>query len=248
MADFVLSFRDGLLTLVDGTTPTPVSLVVLDAEGDLSVKVAREFTEVFRRGMLDEIKRGDTVPIEWSTSFKFRGVEGVPTASSTSPDATGIGDTSIDVQVADFASFSTTGEGIIGPDNGSGADQVAERFSWTGKSGNQLTGCTRGTNGTDAKSWLAGATIRQIDLSKRTMVEFMLRRGGYSGLVGTRAGSDVFTFDLWASFNDVDGAVAQIASLNDAYVTSVELAEGDPSSVSVSGKAWAAVVQDIALP
>ena len=40
-----------------------------------------------------------------------------------------------------------------------GSDETAETVLYTGKSGNDLTGCTRGFNGTTAKGWSAGAKV-----------------------------------------------------------------------------------------
>lgn len=40
-----------------------------------------------------------------------------------------------------------------------GNDETAETIRYTGKSGNNLTGCTRGFNGTTAKGWSTGAKV-----------------------------------------------------------------------------------------
>lgn len=249
MADFVRSFRDGLLTLVDGTTPTAVSLIVLDAVGDLKFTLNRQVVEILRRGALEDIKRGDQAPIEWSSTFKFRGVEGVPLADTTLRTAAGSGDTSLSLAVGTGAGFASSGEGLLGPENGASVDQEPERFTWSGKSTDTLTGVTRGTNGTTAKSWANGARVRQLDLAARTVLEFVHRLGGYAGLVSTRDTTDVFTFDLWASWNDVAGSVEEAVSLNDAFVLKSELGEGaDFDTITLSGKAWAVSAAPIALP
>lgn len=74
MADFVRSFRDGVLTIRDGTgTPNEAEVVV--AEGDLTIKLGKEHLEIKDRGNLHEIKKGDEIPMEVSFSAKFHGFD-----------------------------------------------------------------------------------------------------------------------------------------------------------------------------
>lgn len=62
------------------------------------------------------------------------------------------GDTTI--ALADASSFGTTGMAYI-----TDAVNGDEQFSWTGKSGNDLTGCTRGIGGTSAAAHSNGDTV-----------------------------------------------------------------------------------------
>jgi len=43
-----------------------------------------------------------------------------------------------------------------------GTDEAAETILYTGKSGNTLTGCTRGYDGTTAKSWPSGTRAARL--------------------------------------------------------------------------------------
>lgn len=43
-----------------------------------------------------------------------------------------------------------------------GSDETAETVLYTGKTGNDLTGCTRGFNGTAAKGWSTGAKVARL--------------------------------------------------------------------------------------
>lgn len=74
MADYIKSFRDGVLSVVDGTA-TPIVTVCLVAEGDLKIKETSNVVGVLDRGTLHEIKVGDEAPIEVSFGIKMTGYQ-----------------------------------------------------------------------------------------------------------------------------------------------------------------------------
>ena len=76
-------------------------------------------------------------------------VEITNNASSTLSGNVLIGDTTIGV--VDIGEFPTTGYGTIVDDLTT--PTKVEIISWTGKSGSNLTGCTRGTQGTSAAAF-----------------------------------------------------------------------------------------------
>ena len=237
MADFVKSFRDGVLTFVDASG-TPKTIIITDAEGDFKATMARNVVEMKNRGVLLDIKKGDVAPTEWSLSIKFRGLEGAPLASSTIATQLLVAATTI--ELADASAFATSGTAVIGPANGSGADQEEEVVAWGSKASDTLLGGIRGHDGSTAKQWEIGAPIREIDFAKRTIAEWMFRRGGYAGLVGTRdATSDVFAFRLWFSVLDKDDNIESIFDLDDAYALKVDVVEGaDYNTLVASGRSF----------
>lgn len=66
--------RDGVITLIDGTTPSAVTLEVAYEEGDLSIDEpsSRTFTEMRDRGAITNVRGTDDQIITGSFSFQFR--------------------------------------------------------------------------------------------------------------------------------------------------------------------------------
>ena len=65
--------RDGKITLKDGTTPTPVSLVVAYEEGNFSFDQTKSDRIVIRdRGTIGSVRRGDDQPITGSFTIYMR--------------------------------------------------------------------------------------------------------------------------------------------------------------------------------
>ena len=86
-----------------------------------------------------------------STDFKF--LDSFLTYSGPSTTLNGtINNSATSIVLTDASSFTSTGTILI--DN--------ERISYTGKSTNTLTGCTRGFNSTAAASHTTGATVKQV--------------------------------------------------------------------------------------
>jgi hypothetical protein len=100
-----------------------------------------------------------TAPTATATATKAAtatATKGTPSAGTATPTvapestlATSITATSTTITLVDASSFPSSGTIVID----------YEQISYTGKSGNQLTGVTRGVNGTTAAAHLAGATV-----------------------------------------------------------------------------------------
>jgi len=65
------NYRDGILTIIDGTTPTPNEREVVGCDGDLTFSESQESFLVMRRGVIDSIREGDQQPISVSFTVKF---------------------------------------------------------------------------------------------------------------------------------------------------------------------------------
>lgn len=65
------NLRDGLLTIVDGTTPTPNSLVIPLQNGDLNFTEMNNMVTIKNRGVLDHRRPGDEEEMAVSFSIKF---------------------------------------------------------------------------------------------------------------------------------------------------------------------------------
>ena len=66
--------RDGKIDLLDGTSPTPISLEVAFEDGNFSFSQPQQFSElvVMDRGSFSAIRRQDEQAISGSFSFNFR--------------------------------------------------------------------------------------------------------------------------------------------------------------------------------
>lgn len=66
--------RDGTITLVDGTTPTPITLDVSYEDGNFSFSQPQQFSElvVMDRGNFAAVRKQDEQAITGSFSFHFR--------------------------------------------------------------------------------------------------------------------------------------------------------------------------------
>lgn len=65
------NLRDGLLTILDGTTPTPLSLEIPLQTGDLNFTEMNNVITVKNRGALAYRRQGDEEEVSLSFSFKF---------------------------------------------------------------------------------------------------------------------------------------------------------------------------------
>ena len=65
------NFRDGTLKIQDGTSGTPNEITVLYADGNLKFDVTEEVKQIFDRGSLAELKKGNDVPVTGSFSKKY---------------------------------------------------------------------------------------------------------------------------------------------------------------------------------
>lgn len=71
MTGVTKNLRDGVVTLMDGTTPTPNSLQLVLDEGDLSMTEEQQLIEVYRRGKASHRRLGDETLIKVSFSAKY---------------------------------------------------------------------------------------------------------------------------------------------------------------------------------
>jgi len=65
------NLRHGRIILRDGTTPTPVSLLIPISEGDLDFTITKPTFLVMNRGKIDHKRAGDETEIDIKFSFKF---------------------------------------------------------------------------------------------------------------------------------------------------------------------------------
>lgn len=79
------NLRDGVITLRDGTTPTPNELELVLDEGDLSFTRTRNKITVRDRGRLSHRRTGDEQEVEVSFSAKYTRGYGDTDPASTQP-------------------------------------------------------------------------------------------------------------------------------------------------------------------
>ena len=62
----------GTLKIIDGTTPTPNSLTVPIADGDLTFEEKKQANVIKNRGVLKEFSQGEeeAVPVSWTITFE----------------------------------------------------------------------------------------------------------------------------------------------------------------------------------
>lgn len=74
--DSVRNFRDGIMKIVDGTTPTANELEIVLDQGDVSYTEVRNVNTILDRGVLYAFREGDDQPIEVTFSFMLTGMTG----------------------------------------------------------------------------------------------------------------------------------------------------------------------------
>ena len=84
----VIDLKKTTLRIKDGTTPTPKSLDITIGEGNLSFTERRTVEYTLDRGLLDEVREGDQVPVEVSLDFIWDYISGQG-ATSANSDITG---------------------------------------------------------------------------------------------------------------------------------------------------------------
>lgn len=240
MANYIKSFRDGVLTASDGSGPARTHEVVL-AEGDLSIKETHQRVELRNRGVLYDIKEGDQAPLEVSFTLKHASLEPIPQAESVLSSGINNTDTTIPVTAPVSLGFTAPGKGVVS----NPAIERTEVISWTGVSTGQLTGATRGEDGTSAAFWVTGNRITQLQADQLTQLYSFLRFVEESyGNVSTRDGlTQVPCVDLVFDLVGVGGSTEETVALEDFYVEDIELTEGaDYNTLKVSGRAWRTAV------
>jgi len=72
MADKVTkNMRDGILKLLDGTSPTPKEFEFIFEEGDLEFTEVQNVTNILDRGKLSHFREGDDEPVGISFTLKY---------------------------------------------------------------------------------------------------------------------------------------------------------------------------------
>lgn len=75
---------DGTITLMDGTTPTPNSVVFAIEEGNLSFQVQQPKYNILDRGSLSHQRLADEVPVTGSVSIYY--VQALKQSGDTTPE------------------------------------------------------------------------------------------------------------------------------------------------------------------
>ncbi|MDB4726355.1 hypothetical protein OAF54_02870 [bacterium] len=85
-----LDLKYALLKIKDGTTPTPLEITVKVGEGNLTWSENRNIEYVLDRGLIDEVREGDQVPMDVSFDFTWEFITGnddTTTSPATVEDA-----------------------------------------------------------------------------------------------------------------------------------------------------------------
>lgn len=98
------NYRDGIIIIRDGATPTSNELEVLGAEGDLSFSETQTAKVIMRRGAVDSLREGDEEPINLSFTIKFEQWE------AADGDDTGISVRDALKQTGNAATWVSTGD------------------------------------------------------------------------------------------------------------------------------------------
>lgn len=87
----IVDIKDATITIQDGTTGTPLSVVVKIGEGTFTFSEKTNIEYVRNKGQLDTVREGDEVPVDVSFSANWEKYLGITSASSTAgflPDVT----------------------------------------------------------------------------------------------------------------------------------------------------------------
>lgn len=64
-----IDLKDAIIRFKDGTTPTPNSIEVKIGEGNLTYNESRNIEYTLNRGLLDEVREGDEIPMDVTLDF-----------------------------------------------------------------------------------------------------------------------------------------------------------------------------------
>jgi len=71
-----IDLKNALIKLRDGTTPTPVEITVKVGEGNLTYSEKRNMIYTLDRGVLDEVREGDQVPVDVNLGLVWEYITG----------------------------------------------------------------------------------------------------------------------------------------------------------------------------
>lgn len=81
----VIDLKNTLFKLQDGTTPTPNTLTIKIGEGNLTYDETRNMEYILDRGLLDEVREGDEVPMDVSFEFVWEYIKGDSSSAGAPP-------------------------------------------------------------------------------------------------------------------------------------------------------------------
>jgi len=84
-AFIVIDLKDAVLTIQDGTTPTALSITVKIGEGNLTYTESRNVEYILDRGLLDEVRLGDEIPLDVNFDFVWEYISGNTTTTTNVP-------------------------------------------------------------------------------------------------------------------------------------------------------------------
>jgi len=79
-----IDLKDATIFIIDGSTPTPNELEVKIGEGNLTYSEKKNIEYTLNRGLLDEVREGDEVPVEVSMDYVWDYLRG-SSASGAAP-------------------------------------------------------------------------------------------------------------------------------------------------------------------
>lgn len=84
-AFIVIDLKDVTIKLVDGTTPTANFISIKIGEGNLTYSESRNVEYILDRGLLDEVRLGDQIPVDVTFDFVWEFLTGNTDTSTTLP-------------------------------------------------------------------------------------------------------------------------------------------------------------------
>lgn len=78
----LVDIKRSTLTIKDGTLPTPNEIAIKVGEGNLTYTENRTIEYILDRGLIDEVREGDQVPLDVSFEFNWEYVTGSPSSGA----------------------------------------------------------------------------------------------------------------------------------------------------------------------
>ena len=82
---FQIDLKDVTLKIRDGATPTPNEIEIKIGEGNLTYSENRNIEYTLDRGLLDEVRKGDEVPMDVSFDFVWEFIKGSSASAGAPP-------------------------------------------------------------------------------------------------------------------------------------------------------------------
>jgi len=84
-AGIVIDLKQTTIKIKDGFTPTPNEITIKIGEGNLTYAENRNVEYILDRGLLDEVRLGDDVPMDVTFDFVWEFIEGNTSTSTNLP-------------------------------------------------------------------------------------------------------------------------------------------------------------------